>query len=124
MKLTRFAVLAVIALVGAVACEEDITSNGDSGEPFAIVANRSQLTVTRNNQFTITAYTIDANNRRVPGELTAVAAGPAVQLDSVKYVQELSETRIFTRGITVNAAGTDVVISGHGLADTVLVIVN
>ena len=62
MKLTRFAVLAVMALVGTVACEKDITSNDDSGEPFAIVANRSTLTLAQNGQFTITAYTIDANN--------------------------------------------------------------
>jgi hypothetical protein len=121
MKLTRFAVLAVIALVGAVACEEDISG---VGEPFAIVANRSQITLAQNGQFTITAYTIDQNNRRVPGELTAVAAGPAIQLDSVRYIQELSETRIFTRGVSASAAGTDLTISGHGLADTVLVIVN
>ena len=124
MKLTRFAVLAVMALVGTVACEKDITSNDDSGEPFAIVANRSTLTLAQNGQFTITAYTIDANNRRVPGELTAVSGGAAVAFDSVRYVQELSETRIFTRGVSASAAGTDVVIAGHGLADTVTVIVN
>jgi hypothetical protein len=123
MKLTRFAVLAVMALVGTVACEKDITGD-DSGEPFAIVANRSTLTLSQNNQFTITAYTIDANNRRVPGELTAVSGGAAVAFDSVRYIQELSETRIFTRGVSASAAGTDVVISGHGLADTVTVIVN
>jgi hypothetical protein len=121
MKLTRFAVLAVIALVGAVACEEDISG---VGEPFAIVANRSQITLAPNNQFTITAYTIDRNNRRVPGELTAQAAGPAIQFDSVRYIQELSETRIFTRGVSIDSVGTDITIQGHGLTDTVRVIVH
>ena len=122
MKLTRFAVLAVVALVGAVACEEDITGGG---EAFAIVTNRSQQTVARNTQFSITAYTIDSNNRRIPGALTAAAAGPALSLDSVVYIQELSETRIFARGTAVSAApGTDITISGHNLTATSKVIVN
>src|SRR5688572_19168475 len=120
MKLTRFAVLAVIALVGAVACEKDISG---VGEPFAIVANRSQVTLTQNGQFTITAYTIDRNNRRIQGELTATAAGPAIAFDSVRYIQELSETRIFTRGVSASAAGTDITIAGHGLTATTKVIV-
>jgi hypothetical protein len=123
MKFTRFALLAVMALVGTVACSDDPTDVG-SGEPFAIVTNRSTTTVARNTQFTITAYTIDQNNRRIPGALAASSAGPAVTLDSVVYVQELSETRVFARGVAASANGTDIQFSGQGLTATTKVIVN
>lgn len=124
MKFTRFALLAVVALVGTVACEKDITSE-DRGEPFAIVTNRSQQTVTRDLPFSITAYTIDQNNRRIPGALSAASAGPALSVDSVVYIQELSETRVFARGTAVSAAGTDITITGpSGLTATTKIIIN
>jgi hypothetical protein len=122
MKFTRFALLAFVATIGLVACSEDPTET-NQGEPFAIVTDRSQATVARNVQFTITAYTIDQNNRRVPGALTATAAGPAVSFDSVVYVQELSETRVFARGTAASAAGTDITITGNGLTATSKIIV-
>jgi hypothetical protein len=121
MKLTRLAALAAIALT---ACDSDPTNDG-AGDPFAIVTNRSQTTVARDVQFTLTAYTIDRNNRRIPGALTATSAGPAVSLDSVVYVQELSETRVFARGVAASAQGTDIHFAGQaGLSATTRVIVN
>lgn len=122
MKLTRFALLAFVATVGMAACSDDPTET-NQGEPFAIVTDVAQATVARNTQFSIRAYTIDQNNRRVPGALTAAPAGPAVSIDSVKYVQELSETRVFARGTQASAAGTDITISGHGLTYTSKIIV-
>lgn len=123
MKFKPFALLAFVATVGLVACDEDPTDEGRA-EPFAIVANRSQATVARNAPLTITAYTIDANNRRVAGELTASPAGSQVVIDSIRYISELTETRIFVRGVAASAAGTDVTITGHGLSTTTKVIVN
>jgi hypothetical protein len=122
MKFTRFALLAFVATVGTVACSDDPTE-ANAGEPFAIVTDVATKTIARNTQFAIRAYTIDQNNRRVPGVLSAQPAGPAVSIDSTVYVQELSETRVFARGTAASAAGTDITITGHGLTYTSKVIV-
>jgi hypothetical protein len=122
MKFTRFALLAFAATVGLAACSEDPTEAGQ-GEPFAIVTDVAQATTPRNTQLSIRAYTIDQNNRRIPGALTAQPAGPAISIDSTVYVQELSETRFFVRGTTASAAGTDLTITGHGLTATSKIIV-
>ena len=120
MKFRPFALLAFVATVGLVACADEITGNG---EPFAIVTDRSELTLAEGNQQAIRAYVIDQNNRRIPGALTALPAGPAGTLDSVVYIAPLAETRVFARGAAPSAAGTDITIQGHSLTTTVKVIV-
>lgn len=120
MKFRPFALLAFAVAVGAVACSEEIAG---LGEPFAIVADRSTITAARNVGFSVSAYTVDPNNRRIPGALAGTIAG--VTLDSTVYVQELSETRFFMKGTAAVAApGADLVITGHGLTDTTHVIIN
>jgi ABC-type glycerol-3-phosphate transport system substrate-binding protein len=122
MKFRLFAMVALVAAMGTVACSDDPASVG-AGDPELIVTTRSQTSVARNTPFTVTAFTIDASNRRVPGVLEANAAGPAVAIDSVRYVPELSETRVFARG-TAATTGTDITFRGHGLTATTTVIVN
>lgn len=122
MKFRPFALLAFVAATGLIACSEDPTEAGD-GQPLAIITNRSETTLARNAQFTIVAYTIDQNNRRIPGQLSATPAGSAVAVDSVRYVPELIETRVFIRGVSASSAGTDVTITGHNLTATTKVIV-
>jgi hypothetical protein len=124
MKFRPFALLAFIATVGLVACSEDPTEVGH-GDPFAIVSTRTQITVPRNVSTSITAYTIDQNNRRIPGALTATSANTAaLVLDSTIYVQELSETRFFVSGLTVSATGVDLTITGpSSLTKTATVII-
>ena len=122
MKFRLLSLLALVATLGAVACSDDPTDEG-RGEPFAIVTDRTQITVPRNTSTAITAYTIDRNNRRIPGALTATPAGGIV-LDSTKYVQELSETRFFVRGTAALPNGADLTITGPaGLTKTAHVIV-
>lgn len=110
MKFRLLSLLALVATLGAVACSDDPTDEG-RGEPFAIVTDRTQITVPRNTSTAITAYTIDRNNRRIPGALTATPAG-GISLDSTKYVQELSETRFFVRGTAALPNGADLTITG------------
>ena len=122
MKFRLFSLLALVAALGAVACSDDPTE-ANSGEPFAIVTDRTQITVARNTSTAITAYTIDQNNRRIPGALTATVTAP-VSLDSTKYVPELTETRFFVRGTAAAPNGVDMTISGpSGLTKTTHVIV-
>jgi hypothetical protein len=112
MKLRLLSLLALVATLGAVACSDDPTDDG-RGEPFAIVTDRTQITVPRNTSTAITAYTIDRNNRRIPGALTgSLAGGGTVSLDSTIYVQELSETRFFVRGTAALPTGADLTITG------------
>jgi len=123
MKFRLFSLLALVTALGAVACSDDPTDAG-RGEPFAIVTDRTEIHLSRNVSTAITAYTIDANNRRIPGALTGTVAAP-VTLDSTKYVQELSETRFFVRGTTAVPNGADLTITGpSGLTKTTHIIVN
>jgi hypothetical protein len=120
MKFRLFSLLALVAALGAVACSDDPTDAG-AGEPFAIVTDRTLVTIPRNTSTAITAYTIDQNNRRIPGALTAQPAAGIV-LDSTNYVQELSETRFFVSG-SAASPGADLTITGNGLTKTTTVIV-
>ena len=123
MKFRLYSLLALVATAGLVACSDDPTDEG-RGEPFAIVTDRTQIHVARNVSTAITAYTIDRNNRRIPGALTASVAGSAVALDSTKYVAELSETRFFVRGTAAAPNGVDLMITGPaGLTKTTHIIV-
>ncbi len=120
MKFRPYVLLALVATAGLVAaCGEDIAG---AGEPFEIVTDRSQAVVTEGVSFAITAFTIDQNNRRVPGALSASVAAGSVALDSTVYVQELTETRFFLRG-TGPTDGTDVTITGHNLTKTAVILV-
>lgn len=122
MKFRLLSLLALVATLGAVACSDDPTDEG-RGEPFAIVTDRTQITVPRNTSTAITAYTIDRNNRRIPGALTATPAA-GISLDSTKYVQELSETRFFVRGTAALPNGANLTITGPAnLSATTKVIV-
>ena len=121
MKFRLFSLLALVAALGAGACSDDPTDEG-SGEPAAIVTNRSQITATRNVSFSITAFVIDQNNRRVPGALRG-SVGGGVTMDSTVYVQELTETRFFMRAAQA-VTGTDLTITGPaGLTKTTHIIV-
>lgn len=120
MKFRPFALLAFAAALGVTACSEDIQG---LGEPFAIVADRSTITAAPGVGFSVSAYTVDLNNRRIPGQLTGTITG--VTMDSTIYVQELSETRFFMKGTAeVAAPGAELVITGHGLTDTTFVIID
>jgi hypothetical protein len=121
MKFKPFALLACLTLALA-ACADDPTNEG-SGEAEAIVVSHSQRTIALNSRATITAYAIDRNFARIPGQLTATSAGPAVVVDSVKYDANVQETQIFIRAAQASSAGTDLTISGHNLTKTVKVII-
>ena len=122
MKFRPFVLLACVAALGLAACEDDPAG---TGVPYAISTNLSTVTVNANVQTTITAFVLDHNNRRINGALTAQPPVAPLNLDSTVYVQELSETRFFVTGTgAVPAPGGELVISGHGLTDTVFVIVN
>ena len=122
MKFRLCTMVALVAAMATVACGDDPASVG-AGDPEAIITTRSSTTVAPNTQFSITAFTIDGSNRRVPGELQVAVAGPAIGLDSVRYVPELSETRVFARG-TQATTGTDITFTGHGLTARTTVIVD
>src|SRR5512138_329688 len=108
MKLRTYALLAsALAVAGLVACSEDPTGSG-SGEPEAIVSNRSVVNQTKGATFSVTAYAIDKNDQRMAGKLDAVSNGAAIVVDSVPYVPELLETRVFMKALNSTASGTTV----------------
>ncbi|MGQ0560333.1 MAG: hypothetical protein ACT443_00500 [Gemmatimonadota bacterium] len=121
MKLKPFAFLACVLVVGLSACREDPTEE-NVGVPEAIVSNRSETHQAVGATFTITAYVVDGNLQRIPGALTASAAGSAVTVDSAVFDPILAETDFFLRA---NAAteGTTVTLSGQGLTKDVKVVV-
>ena len=122
MKLRPFALLACLTTFVALgACEEDITAEGGTAE--AIVTDYSERHVALNAKATIVAYTIDSNFARIPGQLAAASAGPAVVVDSVRYDPQVQETQIFIRAASASAAGTDLTVTGHGLTKTVKIII-
>lgn len=123
MKFRTYALVAgALTVIGLAACSQDPTGSG-SGEPEAIVTNRSEINQTKNASFSVTAYAIDKNDQRMAGKLEAVSNGAAIVVDSVPYVPELLETRVFMKAVGSTASGTTVTISGHGLTKDVKVIV-
>ena len=123
MKLIPSALLTCLSVIALAACSSDITAEG-SGTPQAIVASRSILATTRGTQAQITAYAVDQNNQRMAGKLDAISAGPAVTIDSVVYVPELLETRVYLKPVSVSSAGVSVTLSGHGLTKDVKITVS
>jgi hypothetical protein len=121
MKLTPYALLACLGVVAA--CSSDITADG-TGTPQAIVTSRSITSATKGTQLQFTAFAVDQNNQRMAGALTATSQGPAATLDSVVYVPELLETRIYVKPVTATATGVIVTVSGHGLTKDVKVIIS
>ena len=120
MKFRPFVIVALAGAAALAACKEDLEG---FGVPFRIQTNATVREVAVGTKFTITAYTIDRNNRRIPGPLEAtVPAG--VTADSTVYVRELSETRFFlTANAPIAEPGGPMVISGHNLVDTTFIIV-
>lgn len=122
MKFRPFVLLACVAALGLAACEDDPAG---TGVPFAIATNQTTFTINQNVSTPVIAFTLDQNNRRITGALTAAQPVAPLVLDSTVYVQELSETRFFVKGTaSIPAPGGQLIISGHGLTDTVFVIVN
>lgn len=125
MKLRLFAMIACLAATaGLAACDEDPTAAG-VGEPEAIITTLSQTTRAKNTTFTLVAYAVDKNLHRIPGALTATSGGGGVAVDSVVYVPELTETRIYLRtgGTAAPAPGIPVTVAGHSLQKDVSVII-
>jgi hypothetical protein len=123
MKFRPFALLAcLVTVVGLSACQEDPTADGD-GVPQAIQTDRTELHQAVGTKFTVIAFAIDQNLKRIPGILDAQPAGAAVVIDSVRYVSGLAETRVFITAASASPAGTTVTISGHGLSTDVTVII-
>ena len=124
MKFRPIALLACLtAVMGLAACSEDPTESG-TGEPEAIVTTLSEAHRSVGASFSITAFAVDKNLKRIAGELTATSTGAAVSVDSVRYVPQLAETRIFLKANTASSAGTNVTISGHGLSKDVKVVIS
>ena len=123
MAITAYAVLACLVVAGGLAaCSEDPTASG-SGEPEAIVTTRSLTNQTVGTPFSITAYTLDKNAQRMAGELAAQPNSGSLTIDSIIYVHELLETRIFIKPTAKTAAaGETLTVSGHGLTKDVTVI--
>lgn len=123
MKFRLLAQLAsLVAVFGIAACSEDPTDPGD-GVPEAIATSRSEIHQTLGGKFTLIAFTLDKNTKRIPGVLDANSAGSAVVVDSVRYAAELAETRIFLNAAAASEDGTTVTVSGQGLTKDVTVIV-
>jgi hypothetical protein len=125
MKFRPYALLACLVLVGSMAaCSEDPTASG-SGEPEAIVTTRSLTNQTVGTKFSITAYTLDKNAQRMTGALDATANGAGLHIDSIVYVHEVLETRIFVNALSKTAAaGQTLTVSGHGLTKDVTVVIS
>lgn len=113
---------ALVIAVGLAACNDDPTG-ANTGTPEAIITNRSLTNQTVGTKFSITAYSIDKNVQRMAGKLDATSAGSAVVVDSVIYVSELLETRIFLNAAAKSATGTIITVSGNGLSKDVKVVV-
>lgn len=123
MKFRPFALLAcLVTVVGLSACQEDPTEEG-TGVPEAILTSRSEIHTTVGSSTALIAFTVDKNLKRIPGILAATSAGGAVTFDSVKYVPELAETRIFIKANSASTAGTNVTVTGHGLTTDVKVVI-
>jgi hypothetical protein len=123
MKFRPFALLAcLVTVVGVTACQEDPTEEG-TGVPEAILTNRTEIHTTVGNKSFFTAFTVDRNLKRIPGILSATSAGGAVVIDSVRYLNELAETRIFYNPTAASTAGTSVTVTGHGLSTDVKVVI-
>jgi hypothetical protein len=101
------------------ACSEDPTESGNL-EPSAIVTDLSTTTRTVGTQFSITAYTIDKNNARIPGALTAASSAGLV-VDSTVYFPELQETRVFVHATAIDSTSAAITITGGNLSKTVRV---
>lgn len=105
------------------ACTKDPTSSG-SGVAETIVLNRSTTNRSVGEKFSIIAYSVDKNIQRMAGKLDATSAGPAIVIDSVIYLPELLETRVFLNAAAKSASGTFITVSGHGLSADVKVVVS
>ena len=124
MKLRPFALLASLTVaLGLAACNEDPTAAG-TGEPEAIVTTLSEAHRSVGNSFSVVAYAVDKNLKRIAGKLEASSTGAAVTIDSTVYVPELAETRVFMKANSASSAGTNVTISGHGLSKDVKVVIS
>lgn len=119
MKFKSTALLACALVVGLTACQEDPTE-ANVGVPEAIVATRAETNLAKGGTVSVQAYVVDKNLQRIPGALTATAAGTGVTIDSVKYVPELTHTLIFIRAGQA-AGSTNVTLSGHGLTKDIKV---
>ena len=123
MKFRPFALLAcLVTVVGVTACQEDPTEEG-TGVPEAILTSRTEIHATVGSKQTLIAFTVDKNLKRIPGILAATSAGGAVVIDSVRYVDELAETRVFLSAASASTAGTNVTVTGHGLSADVKVVI-
>lgn len=123
MKFRSYALIACVLGVAVAGCTSDPTSSG-SGVPEAIITNRTVTNQTVGTKFSISAYTIDENAQRMAGALTATSAGAAAVIDSVIYLPELLETRIFVNPTGTSTAGTTITVSGHGLSSDVTVVIS
>jgi hypothetical protein len=124
MKLRTLALACLLVTASTSACSNDPTAAG-SGEPEVIVATRSLTNVAIGAKTSITAYTLDKNAQRMAGALTATSNGAALVIDSVVYVHELLETRVFFNPVSKTAsAGVSFTISGHGLTKDVTVVIS
>jgi hypothetical protein len=120
MKFRLYALLALATTMGLVACSEDPTAAG-SGTPVAIISNRTTTTATLGTKFSLTTYVIDQNAQRMEGALTATTSGTNIAIDSVVYVKETLETKIFINPKTATSTGNVITVSGHGLTKDITV---
>lgn len=117
----RYLAMCMCTAAFAGACSDDPLGAG-IGDPAAIVTDTRRITVNSDAEFTITAFAIDETFRRIPGVLAATSAGPAVVVDSIRYVPELAQTLVFATGSSTTE-GTDITIAGHTLSAVTTVVV-
>ena len=123
MKSRLYALLVLTTTMGLAACSEDPAAAG-SGKPLSIEANRSLTSAAVGAKFSLTAFAIDENAQRMEGALQASTTGSNIAIDSVIYVRELLETRIYVNPKTTTATGQTITVTGHSLTKDIVVKVN
>ena len=119
----RFAKLLWLAapLIVLSGCSGDPTDDG-SGDAFAIITQFNDGLRAVNEAFTITASVIDRGGTPLAIELQVNSGKPdVVVLDSTRFRAETQQTTVYAKALKVDAAGSPLVFSAAGVADTVIV---
>lgn len=108
------------AVLVPAACSEDPTSSG-SGAPFAIVSSRATTSQVVGVQFQVVAQAVDRNRTPLPRPVDVTpSSANALRVDSVRYLRELQESRVYVTPLAFDTAAY-LVMNAAGISDTVYV---
>jgi len=109
----------LVAVAALAACDDSPTSEG-AGDAFAIVSNRATTRQVVGVQFQVAAQTVDRGNTPLPSAIEVTPSGASLRIDSVRFLSELQESRIYVTPVSMDTTAY-LVLSAGGVQDTVRV---